>query len=208
MRRLLYSSGVGKVFDGIDEVLASWITVQPVWFVATAPLAADGHVNVSPRGHDSLSILAPRRVGWVDYTGSGVETIAHLRENGRICLMFASFDRRPRIVRLHGRGTVALPGEPGYDEVVALHPPHPSTRAVIIVEVDRVSDSCGHGMPVMDLVGERELLRLTAEKKGPEGMASYRMLKNTTSIDGLPGLGPGDPSNRPNSPADRSPVGR
>jgi hypothetical protein len=179
---------VGKVFDGIDEVLASWITAQPVWFVATAPLAADGHVNVSPRGHDSLSILGPRRVGWVDYTGSGVETIAHLRENGRICLMFASFDRRPRVVRLHGRGAVALPGEPAYDEVVARNPLHPSTRAVITVDVERVSDSCGHGMPVMDLVKERNLLRLTAEKKGSEGMASYRTLNNTTSIDGLPGL--------------------
>lgn len=179
---------MGKVFDGIDEALASWITAQPVWFVATAPLASDGHINVSPRGHGSLSILAPRRVGWVDYTGSGVETIAHLRENGRICLMFASFDRRPRIVRLHGSGTVALPGDPAYDEVMARHPAHPSTRAVIVVDVTRVSDSCGHGVPVMKLAGERDLLRLTAEKKGPEGMASYRVLNNTTSIDGLPGL--------------------
>ena len=179
---------MGKVFDGIDEALASWITAQPVWFVATAPLASDGHVNVSPRGHGSLSILAPRRVGWADYTGSGAETIAHLRENGRICLMFASFDRRPRIVRLHGSGTVVLPGDPAYDEVVARNPAHPSTRAVIVVDVTRVSDSCGHGVPVMKLVGERDLLRLTAEKKGPEGMASYRALNNTTSIDALPGL--------------------
>jgi hypothetical protein len=179
---------MAKVFDSIDEALASWITAQPVWFVATAPLAPDGRVNVSPRGHSTLSILGPHRVGWVDYTGSGVETIAHLRENGRICLMFASFDRRPRIVRLHGRGTVALPGDPAYDEVVARHPPHPGTRAVIIVDVKRVSDSCGYGMPVMELAGERDLLRLTAEKKGPEGMASYRAMNNTTSIDGLPGL--------------------
>ena len=108
---------MAKVFDSIDEALASWITAQPVWFVATAPLAAGGHINVSPRGHGTLSILGPHRVGWADYTGSGVETIAHLRENGRICLMFASVDRRPRIVRLHGRGTVALPGDPAYDEV-------------------------------------------------------------------------------------------
>jgi Pyridoxamine 5'-phosphate oxidase len=179
---------MGKVFDGIDEALASWITAQPVWFVATAPLAPDGHVNVSPRGRGSLSVLAPHRVGWVDYTGSGVETIAHLRENGRICLMFASFDRRPRIVRLHGYGTVALPGDPAYDEVVVPHPAHPSTRAVIVVDVKRVSDSCGHGMPVMELAGERGLLRLAAEKKGPEGMAAYRGMNNATSIDGLPGL--------------------
>jgi hypothetical protein len=179
---------MGKVFDSIDEGLVAWIRAQPVFFVATAPLAGDGHINVSPRGHECLSILGPHRVGWVDYTGSGVETIAHLRENGRICLMFASFDRRPRIVRLHGRGTVALPGDPAYGEVVAQQPAHPSTRAVIIVDVHRVSDSCGHGMPLMELVGERDLLRLTAEKKGPDGMATYRELQNATSIDGLPGL--------------------
>ncbi len=179
---------MGKVFDGIDEALASWIAAQPMWFVATAPLAADGRVNVSPRGHDSFSVLGPHRVGWVDYTGSGIETIAHLRENGRICVMFAAFDRRPRIVRLHGTGTVARPGEPAYDEVVARHPEHPGTRAVVVVDVDRVSDSCGYGVPVMEVVGERDLLRLSAEKKGPQGLRDYRTAKNTMSIDGLPGL--------------------
>lgn len=179
---------MGKIFDGIDEALASWIRAQPMWFVATAPLAADGHVNVSPRGHDSFSILGPRCVGWVDFTGSGVETIAHLRENGRVCVMFAAFDRRPRIVRLHGRGTVALPGNPAYDQIVAQHPEHPGTRGVIVVDVERISDSCGYGVPQMNLVGERDLLRLTAEKKGRDGMDAYRASKNTTSIDGLPGL--------------------
>lgn len=179
---------MGKVYDGIDESLASWITAQPLWFVATAPLAPDGHVNVSPRGHGTLSVLGPRRVAWVDYTGSGVETIAHLRENGRICLMFASFDHRPRIVRLHGTGTVALPGEVTYADVLARHPVHPSTRAVVVVDVDRVSDSCGYGVPVMEKVGERDLLRLTAEKKGEQGMAAYRDERNRVSIDGLPGL--------------------
>jgi len=179
---------MGKVFDGIDKTMAAWISAQPVWFLATAPLALDGRINVSPRGHDSFSILDAHRVGWVDYTGSGVETIAHLRENGRICVMFASFDHRPRIVRLHGHGTVALPGDPAYEQVVALHPAHPSTRAVVVVEVERVSDSCGYGVPVMDFVQERDLMRLSAEKKGPEGMDSYRAQKNATSIDGLPGL--------------------
>lgn len=179
---------MGKIYDGIDESLASWIAAQPLWFVATAPLAADGHVNVSPRGHDSLSILGPRRVAWVDYTGSGVETIAHVRQNGRICLMFASFDQRPRIVRLHGSGAVALPGEPAYEDVVARHPPHLGTRAVIVVDVDRVSDSCGHGVPMMQLVGERDLLRLSAQKKGEHGLAAYRAERNSASIDGLPGL--------------------
>jgi hypothetical protein len=179
---------VGKLYDGIDDDLAGWLGRQPLWFVATAPLAADGHVNVSPRGHDTFSVLGPRRVAWVDFTGSGIETVAHLRENGRICLMFCSFDHRPRIVRLHGHGTVALPGDPLYDDVVARHPAHPSTRAVIVVDVDRVSDSCGFGVPVMDLVGERDLLRLGAEKRGPDGLAAYRADKNATSIDGLPGM--------------------
>ena len=179
---------MGKVFDGIDESLHEWITEQPLWFVATAPLEADGHVNLSPRGHDTLSVLGPHRVAWVDYTGSGVETIAHLRQNGRICLMFCSFGRRPRIVRLHGRGTVHEPGTPTYDEVVALHPEHPGTRAVVDVEVTRVSDSCGYGVPVMEVVEERDLLRLAAVKRGPDGMAAYRAEKNAVSIDGLPGL--------------------
>jgi len=179
---------VGKVFDGIGDTLAEWISAQPLWFVATAPLAAEGRVNVSPRGHDSFSILGSHRVGWADYTGSGVETIAHLRENGRICLMFASFDRRPRIVRLHGRGTVVLPGDAGYEELASRHAEHPSTRAFVVVDVERVSDSCGYGVPVMDLVEQRDLLRLTAEKKGLEEMAAYRAQKNATSIDGLPGL--------------------
>ncbi|WP_022891689.1 pyridoxamine 5'-phosphate oxidase family protein [Agromyces subbeticus] len=179
---------MGKLFDSIDDSLQAWIEAQPMWFVATAPLGAEGHVNISPRGHDSFSVLDGRTVAWVDYTGSGIETIAHLRENGRVCLMFNSFGPRPRIVRLHGRGTVSLPGDAAFEEVVALHPEHPSTRAVITVEVTRISDSCGWGVPVMELTGERDLLRLQAEKKGPDGMSEYRVEKNTMSIDGLPGL--------------------
>src|SRR3954467_1884038 len=107
---------MGRMYDAIDDDLAAWLTAQPLWFVATAPLSGGGHVNVSPRGHDTFSVLGPRRVAWVDYTGSGIETIAHLRENGRICVMFCSFDARPKIVRLHGCGTVFLPGEATYDE--------------------------------------------------------------------------------------------
>ena len=177
-----------KVYDGIDDALAAWIAAQPMWFVATAPLAQDGFVNVSPRGIDTLSVLGTHRIGWLDLTGSGVETVAHLRENGRICLMWCSFDRRARVVRVHGRGRVALPGEAEYEEVAALHPPHPSTRAAIVVDVERVSDSCGFGVPVMELVEERDLLRPAAEKRGPEGLAAYRAQKNAVSLDGLPGM--------------------
>lgn len=179
---------VGQVYAEIDEALQAWIEKQPLWFVATAPLSADGQVNCSPRGHDTFSVLGPRRVAWVDYTGSGVETIAHLRENGRVCLMFASFDHRPKIVRLHGHGRVYLPGDPDFEDVTARHPAHPSTRAVVIVDVERISDSCGFGVPVMEVTQERDLLQLYAQKKGPDGMASYRAEKNSQSIDGLPGL--------------------
>lgn len=181
---------MGKVYDGIDDALASWIGEQPVFFVATAPLAGDGHVNLSPRGLDCLSVLGPRLVAWVDYTGSGVETIAHLRENGRITLMWCAFNGPPKIVRLHGRGRVCLPGSTEYEQVVASHPVVLSTRAVIAVDVDRVSDSCGYGVPLMDLVGERDQIPRWAQSKGADGLAAYRAEKNAASLDGLPGLTP------------------
>lgn len=180
---------MGTLFEEIDDQLQRWIEAQPMWFIGTAPLSGEGRVNLSPRGGDSFTVMGPHRVGWVDFTGSGVETIAHLRENGRICVMFTSFDQRPRIVRLHGRGAVHLPGTDVFDEVVALHPSNPSTRAVITVDVERVSDSCGWGVPVMDvLTEERDLIRRHAEKKGADGMAAYRAEKNGSSIDGLAGL--------------------
>jgi Pyridoxamine 5'-phosphate oxidase len=178
---------MGKVFDGIDADLTAWIAQQPMFFVATAPLAAGGRVNLSPRGHDCLSVLGPDRLAWVDYTGSGVETIAHLRENGRICLMWCSFGKRPRIVRVHGTGWVAMPGDEAYEQVVARHPDHPGTRAVIVVDATRVSDSCGFGVPIMEVVGERDALARSAVTKGPAGMDAYRTSRNAASIDGLPG---------------------
>lgn len=181
---------MGDVFAEIDEKLATWIADQPVFFVASAPLSEDGHVNLSPRGHDCFSVLGPLTVGWVDYTGSGAETIAHLQENGRICLMWCAFSGRPRIVRLHGTGRVALPGEPEFDDLVARHPEHPGTRAAIVVDVHRVSDSCGYGVPVMEVVQEREILALNARKRGPEGLAAYRAEKNAVSLDGLRALSP------------------
>ncbi|GAA0635990.1 pyridoxamine 5'-phosphate oxidase family protein [Sporichthya brevicatena] len=187
-RRPPYSDAVGAVFEEIDETLAAWIAEQPMFFVATAPLAGDGLVNVSPRGHDTFSVLGPHRVGWVDYTGSGVETVAHLRENGRICVMFCAFGASPRVVRLHGRGSVHLPGTPEFDEVAAQHPSHPGTRAVVTVDVRRISDACGFGVPVMDLLAERSTLRVLADRAAPGQMAEYRARSNARSIDGLPGM--------------------
>ena len=181
---------MGKVLDGIDDDLAQWIATQPVFFVATAPLAGDGLLNLSPRGLDCLSVLGPRTLAWVDGTGSGVETIAHLQENARIVLMWCAFTGPPKIVRVHGIGRVCLPGSPEYDDVLARHPDQPSPRAVIVVEADRISDSCGYGVPLMDLVGERDQMQRWAQSKGPDGVAAYRAHNNVESLDGLPGLAP------------------
>jgi hypothetical protein len=179
---------MAKVYDGIDETLGAWIGEQPVFFVATAPLSGEGHLNLSPRGLDCFTVLGPRQVAWVDLTGSGVETIAHLQENGRIVLMWCAFTGPPRIVRLHGRGSVHLPGSPLFQDVTVRHRDHLSTRAVISVDVERVSDSCGYGVPLMDLVGERDQIDRWAASKGPDGIRDYISAKNAASLDGLPGL--------------------
>jgi hypothetical protein len=179
---------MGKTFERIDEDLAAWIRAQKVFFVATAPLAADGHVNCSPRGLDSLTVLGPREVAWLDLVGSGAETIAHLRENGRIVLMFCAFEGPPRILRLHGHGTVVEPGDSGFDALRARFPAHEAERAVIRVECRRISDSCGYGVPRLSFEGERTQLPAWARRKGPDGLRAYRATHNARSIDGLPAL--------------------
>jgi len=133
-------------------------------------------------------VLGLTTVAYLDLTGSGVETIAHLRDNGRIVLMFTAFDGRPQIVRLHGRGRVVVPDDAEFDELVQRFPRNPGTRSVIVVDVDRISDSCGYAVPRMDYVADRDVLDLWAEKKGPKGLAAYRAKSNAVSLDGLPGL--------------------
>ena len=182
---------MGRVYDDISEEQTRWIGEQPVFFVATA--APDAHVNLSPRGLDTFRVLGPRRVAWLDLTGSGVETIAHLRADGRITLMFCAFEGLPKILRLYGRGEVREPGDAGYDELRPSFPDLPGERAIIDVAVGRIADSCGFGVPRMELVGSRDKLLASAERKGAEKIAEYRALKNTQSIDGLPGLGPKRP---------------
>jgi Pyridoxamine 5'-phosphate oxidase len=179
---------MGRVYDDISEEQARWIGEQPLFFVATS--AADAHVNVSPRGLDTFRVLGPNRVAWLDLTGSGVETIAHLRADGRITLMFCAFEGLPKILRLYGQGEVREPGGAGYDELRYRFPDLPGERAIIDVSVSRIADSCGYGVPRMDLVGPRDQLLTSAERKGQVKMAEYRALKNTRSIDGLPGLDP------------------
>ncbi|GAC1581098.1 MAG: pyridoxamine 5'-phosphate oxidase family protein [Candidatus Dormibacteria bacterium] len=179
---------MAKTFDGIDGRLAAFIAAQPLFFVATAPLAADAHLNLSPKGHNHIVVLDPHTVAYLDLTGSGVETIAHLRENGRVVVMFCAFEGPPRIVRLHGRGEVVEKGEEGYPALAEHFRDHPSARAVIRVHVQRVSDSCGYGVPLMAYQRERTQLDEWAERKGAEGIAEYQATRNASSIDGLPGL--------------------
>ena len=180
---------MADTYERIDDRLRKFIDAQPVFFVATAPLSEDGHINCSPKGNrDSLVVLGPRQVAYQDLTGSGIETVAHLRENGRIVVMFCSFDGPPRIVRLHGRGHPVVPGDDSYEELAAHFPPHLNARAVVRIDVERISDSCGYGVPVMPLARHRDNLDHWAETKGPEGLVEYRLKKNTESIDGLAGL--------------------
>ncbi len=180
---------MSKVYDGISPELQAFVERQPMFFVATAPLAADAHVNVSPKGFDgTFAVLGPHRVAYLDLTGSGIETIAHVRENGRITVMFCAFNGPARIVRLFGRAAVVTCEEPAYAELAAHFPALPGARAVVCVELDRVSDSCGHGVPKMEVVEQRERLLSWAESKGDAGLAEYRADRNATSIDGLPGF--------------------
>ena len=172
----------------IDSQLADFIRAQKLFFVATAPLDRDGHVNVSPKGLDSLRILDERTVAYLDLTGSGAETIAHVRENERIVLMLCAFAGTPRIVRLHGRGEVVTPDRAEFHELRGLFPAVPGARSIIRVRCERISDSCGLAVPLYEFVGERDGLVRYAEKMGPEGMADYRRRKNARSLDGLPAL--------------------
>ncbi|UZN04542.1 pyridoxamine 5'-phosphate oxidase family protein [Cellulomonas sp. S1-8] len=182
---------MGKVHENISERMRAWLLAQHVFFVATAPSGPDGHVNVSPKGiGGTFAVLDERTVAYVDLTASGSETIAHLRENGRITLMFCAFDGPPDIVRLHGRGRFVTLYDEGFEDLLGHFDgdvdESRGARAVIVVDVERVSDSCGYGVPLMEHRGERDLLPAYMARKGVDGRAAYRRLKNRTSLDGLP----------------------
>lgn len=181
---------MSKELESIDEGLAVWLREQHVFFTATAPLSGEGHVNCSPKGGDSFRVIGPREVAYLDYTGSGAETAAHLRENGRIVLMFCAFQGKPDVVRLHGRGEVLTPGDPRFGAIAAHFPFNPGTRAVVRVTVTRVSSSCGFSVPLMEYCQDRDTLDRWAAAKGPEALDEYRAAKNTESIDGLPAFLP------------------
>jgi hypothetical protein len=180
---------MGKVSDTIDEAVREFIEAQHVFFVATAPNDPGAHLNLSPKGLDTFRVLGPRSVAYLDYPGSGVETIAHLRENGRIVVMFCAFTGSPKILRLHGRGHVAEPRDPEFASLIGrFRAPASLVRSVIVVDVERVSDSCGYAVPLYSYTGERDTLLRWAEKKGESGLVEYQRQKNAHSIDGLPGL--------------------
>jgi len=176
---------MARVHDHITPELRAFIEAQPVFFVASAPLSGEGHVNLSPKGLDCLRVLSPTRVAYLDLTGSGNETAAHLAENGRITFMFCAFTGAPRILRLYGRGEVVLPDAPEWAELADLFPTYPGTRQIITAEISRVQTSCGYAVPLMDFVRERDTLTRWAEAKGEE-LPRYREQKNAVSIDGLP----------------------
>lgn len=179
---------MGKKLESISPELAAWISEQHLFFVATAPLANDGLVNLSPKGLDSFRVIGEQQIAYLDLTGSGAETIAHLRENGRIVLMFCAFSGPPKIVRLHGQGKVITKGDEQWEQWLALYPAHRGIRSVIVVDVSRVSESCGYSVPRMEFVEDRETLVRWAEKKSDEELVQYRRTKNQKSIEGLPAL--------------------
>jgi predicted pyridoxine 5'-phosphate oxidase superfamily flavin-nucleotide-binding protein len=195
---------MGKIYAELDERLRNFIARQPMFFVATAAsVTADGdggHVNVSPKGcQDTFAVLGPRTVAYVDLTGSGAETIAHLRDNGRITIMFCSFASQAKILRIYGRGRVVLPGDAGWPALASAFPAtggngtasgagRRGRRAVVVVEVDRIADSCGYGVPLMELSAERDLMAKWAEGMSDDELDAYRAKNNSVSIDGLPAL--------------------
>lgn len=179
---------MGKIFDEITPALKEWIQAQKMFFVATAPLTADGHINCSPKGLDSFVILDEHTVAYQDFTGSGVETIAHIQENRRIVIMFCAFEGPPKIVRLHGHGEAVTPNHPDFEELSKHFKKEIGIRAYIRIKTTRISDSCGYAVPLYDYKEDRNVLHKYSVAKGEDGLKEYRAEKNRTSIDGLPGL--------------------
>jgi pyridoxamine 5'-phosphate oxidase-like protein len=179
---------MGKLIDKIDRNLEEFIRAQKMFFVATAPLNGTGLVNLSPKGLDTLRVLDPQSMAYLDYVGSGAETIAHLRENGRIVLMLCAFQGAPRIVRFHGRGSVFEPHDQEFNRLRGLFPSEPAGRAIVHIAIGRIADSCGYGVPLYAFEGERSQLPDWAARKGPQGLHDYQVQNNRISIDGLQAL--------------------
>jgi hypothetical protein len=176
---------LGKIYEQLNTDLQTFIAEQHLFFVATAPLE-EGRINLSPKGVDTLRVLNERQVAYLDLTGSGNETAAHLHQNGRLTIMFCSFGRKPLILRLYGRGQVIRPHHPRWTELAPQLPSVAGARQIILLDIESVSTSCGFGIPLYEYKQERETLVKWAEHEGDAEMEAYRQAKNRVSIDGLP----------------------
>jgi hypothetical protein len=179
---------MGKIFEAITPELKKWIEKQKIFFVATAPLSAEGHINCSPKGLDSFRILDGNTVAYQDLTGSGIETIAHIKENKRIILMFCAFNGPPKIVRLHGIGEAITPEHVDFESLSSQFIFRRGIRAYIRIQLNRISDSCGYAVPLYEFVKDREVLDKWVDAKTDEQLKEYRATTNTESIDGMKGL--------------------
>jgi len=179
---------MGKEFPEIDDRIQRWIERQHLFFVSTAPLAGDGLINCSPKGLNGLRVLGPRRIAYADIGGSGIETVAHLKENGRIVIMLCAFEGTPKIFRFYGQGRPVEPHEAEFDELVAMFPGMPAIRNFVVVDVESIRDSCGYGVPLYEFKSERDSLKNWCDKKSPNELLEYRIERNAQSLDGLPGL--------------------
>jgi hypothetical protein len=177
---------MGKLHDSIKPAHQEFIEKQHIFFVSTAPLSADGRVNLSPKGLDCFRVLGENKVGYMDLISSGNETSAHTLENGRITIMFCSFEGAPNILRLYGKGFTVLSGTKEWEQYSPHFTIYPSTRQLIVADIDLVQTSCGFGVPLYAYNGERDIHFEWAEKKGADGLHEYIQKNNLTSLDGLP----------------------
>lgn len=180
---------MGKVFPVLDDRWKKWIGQQKMFFVSTAPMAAEGLINCSPKGLDSFRIIDELTVAYIDLAGSGIETVAHLKENGRITIMFCAFEGAPKILRLYGKGEVLKKGTADFNELKSLFPDYQGARSIIVVRIRRIQDACGFSVPNYTYEGQRDTLLKWADAKGGEpGVKEYVNDRNKKSIDGLPGI--------------------
>ena len=175
---------MSRFYPAIDPQFKEFVEEQKLFFVATAP--AEGRVNTSPKGMDSFRVLGPNRVCYLDLTGSGNETAAHVLENGRITFMFISFGRQPMILRMYGKARIVQPGEVDWASLYALFPDLPGVRQIFVADISEIQTSCGFGVPEYELKRERPTLNSWAQAKGEDGLAEYWEDNNLESIDGLP----------------------
>ncbi len=175
---------MAKFYSALNDSLRAFIAAQKIFFTATAPV--EGKINLSPKGLDTLRCLDNNTVAFLNITGSGNETAAHVIENGRLTIMFCSFSEKPMILRLYGRGKVIYPGDEEWSKWYSLFEPLPGVRQIIVLDIDTVQTSCGYAVPLYEFKAERETLLRSVEKQGEEGMKEFHRQHSLVSIDGLP----------------------